>query len=540
MGREAFDRAVAEVERLLASGALDASLEAIERHLSNNPRDWNFWSYAAGVWIDAGSAKSDLLLVDRGIDFIENVYKSTSVPRDAYPDLLYNLANGYGARYPLLLKMGRDNEASEALQREKRLLQEVLLDRDALSPNLLPLAMTNYANALDHLGRTVEAVDGYYDCLQIAPDHAVAMGNCGNALQNLFNVDPRHNPAILYESWRLLAAAAERPHRIRELAGYYAVDHYRRSLAKAEELAAKVIPGGVPGLVKWADERQSACPGWAPGPELERIFADRLFLTVNPSPWKCPDDLRDDVFFRKMSGPFSDVENKRLASLAHALNQIKEDFATARYLYYQSQREDEPVSRISLLTDYADVYDYAQFGLRSGFLKASFRVAADCMDKVAGLLNSYFELGHPADRVAFGNVWYAQLSRDRGLHPALERKLLIHRNLRALQDVSRDWFVQSYPAPLKDLRNAATHRRLVLHWMGPTNGAREDTEQGLESFGWVVLFVLRQVRAAVLYLVGVIQAEEQELSNSRGGRVAPMRFHVGPARADQHLHRGGQ
>ena len=94
--------------------------------------------------------------------------------------------------------------------------------------------MVNYANLLRDLGRHVEAIDYYYDCLKLYPEHAVAMGNCGSVLQELINFSVVHNSKILYEIWRLFKEANHKELQLEKLAGKHTVSQYQNAFTAFE------------------------------------------------------------------------------------------------------------------------------------------------------------------------------------------------------------------------------------------------------------------------------------------------------------------
>ena len=199
-----------------------------------------------------------------------------------YALLLYNLSNGHGEVAALKQSTGEQQAMLEAFQKQKQVLQAVLLERESLPEELLPNILTNYANLLDHLGRTIEAVDHYYDCLELAPEHAVAMGNCGEAIQRLYNISPLHNQKLLYESWKLLQAAdAASNHVFHKSLGSSARARCSEKLGNIEAYINSQIPGGCEAfeahMVGFINIHKSQ-----PSELAQRLKKDRLLLTVSP------------------------------------------------------------------------------------------------------------------------------------------------------------------------------------------------------------------------------------------------------------------
>lgn len=502
------------IQNILNQGQAEQALQSTKQLLAQKPDNPVVRSVCSGILIDCGTALGNLEPVNLGISLIEALFKSLpGLSDEALANLHYNLSNGYATQAILLREAGDVEAAAEALQKQKYYLQSVLLPKEEVASELLPNVITNYANLLDHLGRTVEAVDHYYDCLAIAPNHAVAMGNCSYALRRLFNVSTNYNPKLLYEAWRLLNKACQLRDEVIELAGAHVLSYYSKNLNELEQAISTLHPDGLEGLEDSITEFDEGHTSWKPSPLLRKIQAERLLLTVNPIPSNCPSEYKDEIFFESMVVPLGDDGEHWFQSLCHTFNNIKEDFATARYLYYQSQSQDRDLIEISTITSYMDTLDYADFGLRSGFLKSSLRLSADLLDKCAAFLNLYLKLAHPEDQVSFGNFWYNKRKYDKGFLPEIKDRLLSNQFLTALYDLQRDLFEGRYPFPFKHLRNEATHKRLVLSWYGSLD--EEIKSYSLSAFQEVTHSLLRVAKAAIIYVVGVVMLEERDRELTR-------------------------
>ena len=93
-----------------------------------------------------------------------------------------------------------------------------------------------------------------------------------------------------------------------------------------------------------------------------------------------------------------------------------------------------------------------------------------------------------------------------------------------------------YPAPVRELRNDATHKRLVLSLYG--SFSEYDETLDYDEFKETVLLLLRMAKAATIYLVGMVHLNEeknQEDRNNSGtdGQVAPLSFQVDLGLSDQ-------
>jgi tetratricopeptide (TPR) repeat protein len=527
-----------EIQNLLQKGEVEQALQASQTFILEENNNPTVCSICSALLINGGTEISRIEPVNFGISLIEEMLENLAMLDDEnLVHLHYNLSNGYATQACLFRDIGDDVAAEVAFQKQKYYLQTILLRRDSLPSDLLPNVITNYANLLDHLGRTVEAVDYYYDCLQVSPNHAIAMGNCSCALKRLFNISAKHNPKLLYESWRLLKRACELDNEVIEIGGQYVLSDYLNRLNDLEDLISRFHPDGSQGLEEWITGFDKAHKSWKPSSYLRKVLLNRLLLTVNPILSNCEEEYKDEVFFEKMIVPISDEGNRWFQALCHTLNNIKEDFAIARYFYYQSQSQNRDIIEISRVTSYMDTLDYADFGLRSGLLKASLRLSADLLDKCAVFLNLYLELGHPEDQINFGNFWYKKRKHDKGLLLEINDRLASNHFLSALYDLQRDLYEGRYPFPFKRLRNEATHQRLVLSWYGSLD--EEVKSFSSSHFQEVTLSLLRVAKAAIIYIIGTIMVEEnhKETHRQEDGTIdlvapAGLNFNIGTGLSD--------
>ena len=537
---------IEKINILCEENNLEEALSQSQLLIDQAPEHPQIQCFCSTFLIDCGSALGNVDSIKQGIFLIEKLLekleasKEDKDSRDSIPlkaQLTYNLSNGYSAKACLLNKKSsqKSEDYKKALSMQKQLLQKVILKQNELEKKFLANVLANYANLLTDLGRYVEAIDYYYDCLKLYPEHAVAMGNCANVLKNFLNLSIVHNDKILYEVWRLFQEANCRQSQLKKLAGHHAISQYQNELVDFEEYLSLNI-GGSKSLQKRILEWEKA-HSWKPSLFLQQLRDDRLLLTVNPRPTNCPSEYKDDVFWGSICVSLEDKNDEWFQSLAHTFNNIKEDFATARYLYYQSRSQETELVENSRVTHYLQTYNFADFGLRSGLLKTSLRIAIDCLDKCACFLNLYLNLNHRQDKVIWNNVWYSNLSYKKGVHPEIEKRLNSNSALAALHDIKKDMYGNLSIFPYKDLRNYATHELLVLYW----ERANEDTitRYSLETFKETTFFLLRMIKAVIIYLVDVVMIEEQyrDLQRQKNGeeeKVAEgLLYEIGVGLSDQ-------
>lgn len=174
-----------------------------------------------------------------------------------------------------------------------------------------------------------------------------------------------------------------------------------------------------------------------------------------------------------------------------------------------------------------DTLDYSAFGVGLEKLRLAFRAAYGLLDKVAGFINAYFQLGEKPERVNLRNVW---LTKD-GRSIRQEFAEQPNWSLRGLYWLAFD-IVGSEPAEpdaiapeaaeLNRLRNALEHRCLILREFdaGRPSGVLETCT--VDTFRERTFTMVRLARASLIYLSLAVGREEQLRSESDSGLAMPM------------------
>lgn len=475
--------------------------------------DVNVCKVASGNLIDAAGILDDLGLAQQGIEIIQKMlseFPQELASEEELNDLRFNLANGFDVKHKWYRERGEEIETAECLQHVKNLLQTVLLRREHVYEELQPAVFANYANLLDHLHRPFEAIDQYMDCLDLSPDHGLAKGNCASVVRRIASLSDQHHIDNIQACRDLSSDAVGNPESVTAWASPKDFSQLVDQRIDLEKEIKHRIAGGVAtveehGRHRRTDHAALPIPTWA-----EEIRRDRLFLTFNAIPLNSIHECLDDAFFDRLRYEPGEKGKRDSIELIHLFSSIKEEFVTARHLFYQAKNFSPELLLRNEIAFYGDPEGGAEFGLVSGVLKTSFRLAVDLMDKVAVFLVLYFGLGGPIDNLNFNNFWFKDRKPKNGvLHPILELKIKDNYSLLGLRDIQRDFFRQEFPAPIKNARNAAVHRWLRLSWLPLEKDSRADSAWNLDDFYHVTLFVLRQAKAVILLLAAIVNFEEK-------------------------------
>ncbi|MDP9473971.1 MAG: LA2681 family HEPN domain-containing protein [Chloroflexota bacterium] len=496
----------------LAETDLRAALERMAEYDAILADDFHYAAFRPGVLINAGCSLDDPAPIQDGIHALAAILDSAD-PRMAgwRTALLYNLGNGYAALAAHERRTHRDPD-SPLLQRTKWAYRDAIAAGDSRDRHLQAEICTNYGNALSNCGRHYEALLAYDQALRAEPTHAMAMGNKGIELERYAHLAPNQSGLLLAEAYELCRAAA----------GDKALD--RTGLASARAIFAKHRDGLEPVYVEWqerlvaARSRGRVNHKWIGEEEHHHRFAadHGLYLNLCVHDWPCSEQHTDALFFSYVS-PLSDPDP--FPRLARYFNQAKEDYATARYLLAEAQRPTPRRERISDWTSYADLLEYAEYGLTPGLVKAAYATAYNVLDKIAVFLK--WDLGLPeAERtIDFKRVWRQKNAPT--LRPEIAAKG--DPSLFALYDISLDLRDPGFER-LGAVRHAITHRHLVVHdWLLIVGeNSTEDEHIRLDELIERGIELLRLVKAALIYLAAYLSQDQERKTAAMQGLVPPL------------------
>ncbi len=389
--------------------------------------------------------------------------------------------------------------------------------------------LTNLGNALNHIGRFVEAIEAWDRALGFAPTLAMANGNRGLGLSHYASglYDPRHNVVLALAARHALAIACA-PDALVESQGLEpALAQFALHGAAIDshfDIAAAAASVDLTGHSLGRGKKEQAYRRWC--------LNNRLFL--NPLNDVGPNEIaaRDVMTLPSLvvgleSGPGP-------PPVIHYFNGLKQEYAAARYSLYEGllaggvHFSDRGVLLYNTL-------DYPAFGLGVERVKMSFRGAYALLDKTGFLLNSYLALGHGERQVSFRNLWFRG-GKGKELHPALDG--LANWPLRGLFWLSKDVYEDAFrqvtepdAEALYELRNHLEHKFVgvhdeVLRAISPTSSPPPPAgvfDIGFEQLASRTLRQLKLARAAIIYLAMGVHAEERRRAAGRGqGLTMPM------------------
>lgn len=424
----------------------------------------------------------------------------------------------------------RQSWSWESLERQAELLA---LSRASNHPGFAGLdkvrrcqILTNQANLLNMVGRTIDAIAVWDAALQVIPNFAMAWGNRGCGLKSYAGmvVDDRERAILALHAVDSLRLA------MGEDAFFDSVDSQSAIAYFAGQASALVEAVDVDAVRAMQDLNHGA-KGKS---KIERAYRrwcleHRLFL--------CPlNDLgphiaaaTDDLMLPPLIEKLGDRSSGHLPPpIVGFFSQMKQEYASARFMLFEgvSSTQIHFSDRGVALTD---TLDYPLYSLASERVRTAFRVAYSLLDKVAFLVDRYWNLGKRQDKVSFKNVWMVE-GKAR-LLPQFDK--LDNLPLRGLFWLSKELFDEQLKKTtaadsreLHVIRNALEHTYLRVGegWAKPfmINGANNSgfgISIGSDELEAKAIRVMQMARSALFYVSQAISVEERKKRLAMSGQL---------------------
>lgn len=392
---------------------------------------------------------------------------------------------------------------------------------DTLSPFRRAQILTNLANQMSTLGRPIEALRLYEFVLMTNPRFAMALANRGLVRFSFARMvhDDGHRAILAAYACRDLERVVD-PDLEWESAPTKIISLVK---AKASEIRSAVDVDMV--------IAQTEMDGWPHGEGDAKAYRLRMLnrrLFLNPLVMLGPHSIAAHDPLHLPSHTFAEGT---VPPLLGWYNQMKQEFVGARLLYHEAMEaeplDDRPAHFADDEVRLYDTLDYPAFSIGTERLRLAFRTAYGLLDKIAGFVNLYFELGHGSKQVDLRGVWYANPKKRRALHPKIaDRPNLALRGLYWLSfDIvgaangsadGPDDALAPEAAHLSALRHALEHRCLVL--TTETFGVRDDDgieREDITSFQHNTERMLELVHEALILLSLAMHEEEMRKLRDR-------------------------
>ena len=418
-------------------------------------------------------------------------------------DILYNLGNGLSS----LAELQRSDDSNWYLntsdfRREARQCFEIAGSSHG-DIQLKARAKTNHANLLAQSHRWLEAYELYREALTLDPKNVIASSGAVKVLLRAIHLGI--GPRSILES----------------LAAHYVTQAqlYRGELTKyAGKRDSKILDD----LPQQLDESVQWPPDLANTDEYTRFVGENhlaLSLTIEGLN---PDLKRWDSLSIQSITENMDVEFG-VPPIFAMFNTLKADYMAARWLAFQAIH-----GQVRESGSYFDTLDYALYGIKESLLTLAQRSAFDILDRLAVAASEYFRLEGSPTSIYFLKRWHVMKGRE--LKKPLEWQPAIldeveqgNTALVALSELAEDIATGGYLEQKKTLRNASTHRFVILHDLSISKSLKSNfiEHYEFEDFRDQTIASLRMVRAALIYLVESVSMREARQARTLG-IVAPL------------------
>ncbi len=382
--------------------------------------------------------------------------------------------------------------------------------------------LTNLGNILSHIGRFIEAIECWNKALEIDPSFSMAIGNKGYGFlyYALSLYDLGHRNYILKNAYSLLK---------NELDLELVHSEAQKSFRKKIKLIGSMLPEKF--LNKKFNFKKYSLGASKEEKEYRKWCLEKI-LFLNP--------LNDLGSFSIAAQDIFNLPNitTRIDEGPYYIgffNQMKQEYISARYLYYEGINFKKPH-----FSD-KDVYlyntlDYPIYSLGIEKVKVSFRIIYSLFDKIGYFIKDYINLKVKRN-VCFRTLWYWKENHNNELKEEFKNKE--NWSLRGLFWLSKDLlscpdYIKAIDPDAREIakiRNHLEHKYLKIHdtlWKGQSynNDFGFNLKDSLafsvyrEEFELKTLKLIKLARAALIYLSLAVHTEEykrdQEKVSGRG------------------------
>jgi hypothetical protein len=203
---------------------------------------------------------------------------------------------------------------------------------------------------------------------------------------------------------------------------------------------------------------------------------------------------------------------KKIYFSIKTLNQIIEDYATARHIYFQA--ESDKLELLDSFSVYRSTLDYCRNSIKYGYLKTAFVKLYNIFDKIAHVLFHYYEIKQ-------SNIYFSHLLDSPFVNLIISTN---NRSLLALNNLAWDFEPNGIYYHLKKLRHFLTHDFIDIKedMFNRRNAEREFSEyhhltKELLCAHLDELIIL--VKAGIMYFVQALENEIKKIKKESSEKL---------------------
>lgn len=380
----------------------------------------------------------------------------------------------------------------------------------------LPL-FTNYASALDRVGRRIEAILYYNKALSINSDFSMAIGNLGITYWHYAELmyDPLHRDILHHFAYQYLKKSLENNEGL---------------ISEASSIFKKYIEMYDEQYIEFLETQLNIPKLTFDNVEEENykqwVLNNNVF--INP----LNDLYLNEMYFASdvLHLPSMIIKLNSTHKLHGLFNQLKQEYVSARYLFYETITQIDRPHFADKDTYLINSGDYPSYSIRIEKNKLAFRSLYSIFDKTAFFINDYYELGIQEKDINFRSIW---LSEKRGRYGYRYQNVLSPQDnaaLNAIYWISKDIYNKLFESPkprakeLNDIRNGFEHKYVKIYnefFPERIDGSVDDLAVYLSESKLfdITLEIMRMVREVLINLSLAVHIEEtkrKETEENRG------------------------
>ena len=397
-------------------------------------------------------------------------------------------------------------------------------DYEAGDKLLLAQIYTNLGNVLNTVGRFVEALDNWDKALKTVPNFSMALANKGRCLFY-------HASHTLYDEGHKIIFVQCAYELCKQALSGQITEEAKEGLLREIEQIEKVGNTFLKQELNFKDsfddlhEDEKKYRQWCLS---NCLFLNELNEALVHSVVAHDPLLLPDMIVKTNNGTF----------YHNFFNQIKQEYITARYLFFESL--DVDYDNFSDKEVYfLNTFDHSIHSHRIEKKKLVYRSMYSIFDKIAFFLNTYLNFSMELHNVSFKSIWFKKDRKN------LKEELLLKQNLilRGLFWLSKDLFEENFKSTIEpdaenlvEIRNYMEHRCLKIldieknihEFIGDThNSSKNNLSLSItkNDFDRKILKLLKLTREAIIYLSLSVNLEEKlNIDKWKGKQVASICF----------------
>lgn len=232
----------------------------------------------------------------------------------------------------------------------------------------------------------------------------------------------------------------------------------------------------------------------------------------------------DTLHLHKISADIHEGGLDRAKYIFQMFNIAKQEYASNRFLLYESILTKYKTHFSDKNNEILETADYVSYSLSTEKLKQTFRSTYSIFDKIATILNRYFQIGLPHQSVSFNKIFSKDEKAPKNVKEFL-KTLQKNPRLEALSSLRAELFEKNIvsfepqaPSDIKESRQYAEHKFLAVTIEIPS---KEFGEEKLVKYVYreeleiITIDLFKKVRAALYYLCQSIEIHERQNNSNQ-------------------------